>query len=171
MPGRTPCPTSATRALFLHPRWTYSRHPGGLHEAATRGHQCTLPATHTEHLEKLSAWLEGPQFRNKLCRQVFLVWGGESKPQDCWVSPAVKAHFSFFSGMGLNLRLHKEVSLLLCEWGCQRLEGAGGTALPSSSGYAHHACCPPWTTHPLGNKACLSSRWSGGNQRQDGPNV
>lgn len=145
LPGRPPCPTSPTRALFPCPRWTYSRHPGRLHEAATRGHQCTLPATHTEHLEKLSAWLEGPQFRNKLCRQVSLVWGGESKPQECWLSPAVKAHFSFFSGMGLYLCLHKEVSLLLCEWGCQRLGGTQPCLLPLATHVTHAALHGPPT--------------------------
>lgn len=68
----------------------------------------------------------------------------ESKPQECLLSPASKAHLSVFSGMGFCLR--EEASLLQPKLGTS--ETGWKTASPASSGCPHHTHCPPWTTTP-----------------------
>lgn len=137
----------------------HSHNPGRLCKAATRGRKCTPPATHAEHLEKPSAWLEG-QRRKKLCRPGSLVWGVEYKPQECLLSPASKARLSVFSGMGFCPR--EEASLRQHESGMS--ETGWKRVSPVSSGCPPHKCCPPWTPHTQGKQEGLGLLMSGGSQ-------
>lgn len=91
----------------------------------------------------------------------------ESKPQECLLSPASKAHLSVFSAMGFCLR--EEASLLQPKLGTT--ETGWKTASPASSGYPHRTHCPPWTTpppHHLGKLTGLGLPLSGGGRRQAG---
>lgn len=111
-------PNDPTGPLFqwLGPVAAIQDDPAKLPQGVASAH------THKEHLERPAVWLQGPQFRNELCRQDSLVRGcGESNPKNVCSALLQKPTYPSSLGWGsVCTRRHLSGSM---SWGCLRPAG------------------------------------------------